>query len=311
MESEFKVPSLGPLAKTAAKKPSFETVEEDHWQSSEKAPQSTSKEDEDKQEPAAPSKQSSNCPYVRPKWSRAPDSHLNYCFEILKGGQIIEKLSNLQSREFWAIGKLPDNDIIMSHPTISRYHAVLQYRPEIEKQSDESDEAEEAGEKADAAPEKPKVEKGWYLYDLSSTHGSFVNKMRVPAKTFIRVRVGYMLKFGASTRSYILQGPDADAEAESTLSVTEIKELRVKKEQELREKIAAEEKKKASEGVSWGMTEDAEEETDLSYNPYAVTTNEELFLEDPKKTLRGYFEREGHDLDYKVDELAPGSFICK
>ncbi|KAG4077848.1 hypothetical protein HA402_013782 [Bradysia odoriphaga] len=194
----------------------------------------------------------------------------------------------------------------MAHPTVSRYHAVFQYRPDVRSESDEN-----AEEENESAIKKQDIEKGWYLYDLNSTHGSFVNKTRIPPKTYVRVRVGYMLKFGGSTRNFILQGPEFDEEAESDLSVTEIKELRRKKEEEYVENLKAEEKRKESEGISWGMTEDAEEETDLSINPFATTNNEELFLQDPKKTLRGYFEREGHDLDYKVDEMSPGTFLCR
>lgn len=305
MEKEFKVPSIEPKVKFIPRK----TKEPESVEAPvEIAPKTEEPSDKAKPiEKTPPAKISANCSYKEPKWSKCPDASHVYSFEVLKGGQIVENIHNLQTKAFWLIGKLPDNNMVLAHPTISRHHAVLQYRPETEDESSSDSDNEEDNN----AQEKPKVEQGWYLYDLGSTHGSFVNKMRVPPKTYIRLRVGYMLKFGASTRSYILQGPNFDEEAESELTITEMKELRRKKEQERKEKIAEEEKRKEAEGVSWGMADDADEETDLTVNPFAATNNEELFLQDPKKTLRGFFEREGFDLEYKVDEMAAGSYICR
>lgn len=49
-----------------------------------------------------------------------------------------------------------------------------------------------------AAPE------GVYVYDLSSTHGSYQNKNRLQPKVYNRLRVGHMLKFGGSSRTFLL-----------------------------------------------------------------------------------------------------------
>jgi protein phosphatase 1D len=61
------------------------------------------------------------------------------------------------------------------------------------------------------------------------------------------------------------------------------------------------------------IAEDAvEEETDLSVNPFSTgfeTT--ELSLDNPKKSLRSWFDREGYDLVYDVKEKSAGQFICR
>lgn len=231
-------------------------------------------------------------PYKEPKWSGLPTC--KYSFEVLKNGGIIETI-DLSTKPFIVFGRLGTCDVPMAHPTISRFHAVLQYR------IDNTDDAV-----------------GYYIFDLGSTHGTFLNKYRIKPNHYVRVHVGHLLKFGGSSRMYILQGPAEDMEQESDLTVTELKEkyreeklarelleLKELEDQQLREE------KEMNEGIDWGMGEDAEDEADLSENPFAAAPNEELYLDDPKKTLRGWFEREGYDLEYNVEEKGFGQFLCR
>ncbi|KAK2576663.1 hypothetical protein KPH14_005325 [Odynerus spinipes] len=234
-------------------------------------------------------------PYQEPSWSTKPEKE--YKLEVLKSGVILQTI-DLSDKGFHVVGRLPNCDISLAHPTISRFHAIFQYR----------------------GVEDAKNQKGLYIYDLGSTHGTFWNGNRIRPNVYIRLYDGHMIRFGCSQRKYILQAPDEDREEESELSVTELKEKRILELQE-RERLEAEyrlemeeeeklRKEEEENGIDWGMGEDAEEETDLTENPYAATNNEELFLNDPKKTLRGWFEREGYDLQYHTEEKGFAQFLC-
>lgn len=226
-------------------------------------------------------------PYVEPHWGGNPEP--GYAVEVLKCGVIVETIS-LAERSFYVVGRLPSCHLSFAHPTISRYHAILQYRSQ-------------------EGNENPK---GFYVYDLGSTHGTFWNGNRIKANVYVRIRGGHMLRFGCSQRKYILQAPPADREEESEFSLTELKEMRAVELEKRRAEKDAEKctREKESEGIDWGMGEDADEETDLQENPYACVTDEDLILEDPKKTLRGWFEREGYDLRYQTEEKGVGQFLC-
>ncbi len=244
--------------------------------------------------------------YTEPEWAGMPPAEDPYFVEELKSGQIVNTYK-LKSKSVFLIGRLPSCDIQLEHPSLSRHHAILQYKKE-------------------GSADQPE---GFYLYDLGSTHGSFHNKNRCFPKTYYRLRVGHMLKFGGSTRMLIVQGPDTDAEDESDLTVTELREksaekARKKAEEKRLEKEAAdeEERKKREEeearGIGWGMAEDAVEDEsnpDMALNPFSMgdsgaTPNESKYIDDPKKTLRGWFEREGFELDYKCEERGYATFHC-
>ncbi|XP_016404416.1 kanadaptin-like isoform X2 [Sinocyclocheilus rhinocerous] len=250
-------------------------------------------------------------PYTEPPWGSVPN--ISYSFELLKNGAILDTVP-LTQRSYFVVGRLPVCDVSLEHPSISRYHAVVQYRGR-------------AGQDGVVGEEK-----GFYAYDLGSTHGTFVNKNKIPPKTYIRLRVGHVLKFGGSTRLFILQGPEFDEEAESDLTVTELRERARKQREELEKRMMGdgsdeEEEKEDSEasasrrssseeiGCSWGMAEEAmPEEDENEENPFATEFQEDqeaAYLKDPKKALQGFYDREGEELEFEYEEKGHGSWLCR
>ena len=81
-------------------------------------------------------------------------------------------------------------DIPVDHPSLSKQHAVLQYRalPSTKQQIG-------TGEKLQCKP---------YLIDLESTNGTFINGVRLESARYYELRRGDVITLGGSTREYVL-----------------------------------------------------------------------------------------------------------
>ncbi|XP_055483054.1 kanadaptin isoform X2 [Psammomys obesus] len=248
-------------------------------------------------------------PYQEPSWGSPTTAP--YSLETLKGGTILGT-RNLKGMSCCLFGRLASCDISLEHPSVSRYHAVLQHRG------------------SDPDGESDGHEQGFYIYDLGSTHGTFLNKTRIPPRTYCRVHVGHVFRFGGSTRLFILQGPEEDREAESELTVTQLKELRKQQQMLLEKKMLGEDSDEEEEadttegkrnasgqddemGCTWGMGEDAVED-EAEENPIALEfqqDREAFYIKDPKKALQGFFDREGEELEYEFDEQGHSTWLCR
>lgn len=124
---------------------------------------------------------------------------------------------------------------------------------------------------------------------------------------------------------FFLQGPEDGEESESNVAEqtekqTEVRSSevgRVMTEEEYEEWKKEREGGKENEeetGIDWGMGEDAVEEPAYPPDFGEIEKAEEHHFKDPKKTLRGFFEREGLELEYDVEEKGPGHakvFHCR
>jgi pSer/pThr/pTyr-binding forkhead associated (FHA) protein len=130
---------------------------------------------------SAISQQTVELKYRAPIWSAPPPvdkgEQYRYSFEVLKEGSIIDTIG-IHDKAFYLVGRLPICDIALENETISRQHAIIQHR--------------ETG--------------NVYVYDLGSVHGTKVNKQVIPARKYIPIQPGDMIRFGASSRFFIL-GP--------------------------------------------------------------------------------------------------------
>ncbi|KAF9485850.1 SMAD/FHA domain-containing protein [Pholiota conissans] len=84
-------------------------------------------------------------------------------------------------------------DIALEHPSCSKQHAVFQYRYIQEK--------DEFGSSKGVV--KP------FIIDLESTNGTIVNDETIPAARFYELKAGDVIKFGLSTREYVLLHDEA------------------------------------------------------------------------------------------------------
>lgn len=123
--------------------------------------------------------------YSAPHWAATVISQLiPYYFEVIKDGIEVAQY-DLTKQIQYLIGRNADVcDIILEHPSISRLHAVVQFH----------------------------ASGRCFVYDMGSTHGTFWNKKRCKAFTYIPVRLGDQLSFGDSTRTLVLASNDARAE---------------------------------------------------------------------------------------------------
>lgn len=125
-------------------------------------------------------------PYAPPSWACAPAAKSTLRLDVLKTGVIVESLQLAKlataNSTYLVIGRADTADVVSAHASISRFHAVLQF----------------------GTPPGSNTGAPVYLWDLGSTHGTFVNKKRVPARAYVPVLDGFHIRFGASTRSYVL-----------------------------------------------------------------------------------------------------------
>ncbi|KAE8387748.1 hypothetical protein ETB97_000160 [Aspergillus alliaceus] len=126
--------------------------------------------------------------YHEPPEARKPPAKDPWRLYVFKGEDLLEVVE-LNERSCWLIGREQlVVDFPLEHPSCSKQHAALQFRY-VDKRN-------EFGDRIGRV--KP------YLIDLESANGSAVNGDPVPGGRYVELRDKDVLKFGLSTREYVL-----------------------------------------------------------------------------------------------------------
>ena len=145
------------------------------------------------------------------KWSEPPDaaapSAVRWRLHVFKDGQQLDKPLHIFRQSAFLVGRERKvADIPADHPSCSGQHAVIQFRSVAVKPAG-SGEDDDDGKGAMTGQPPPRVVKP-YILDLESTNGTFLNGQRVPAARYMELRPMDVLKFGSSSREFVLMHDD-------------------------------------------------------------------------------------------------------
>jgi smad nuclear-interacting protein 1 len=84
-------------------------------------------------------------------------------------------------------------DIHMEHESVSAQHAVIQFRMRVVEQRESELDSVEYIQQINP-----------YIMDLKSTHHTFLNGKQIEHSRYIELKEKDVLKFGGSTREYVL-----------------------------------------------------------------------------------------------------------
>ena len=105
-----------------------------------------------------------------------------YALDVIKDGIVVSTI-DLSERSHYVVGRHPScAQVVLEHPSISRQHVIIQHR--------------DSGDV--------------YLFDPGSTHGTYLNKQRLPPREHVPCPVGSTVKLGQSTRLLCLLGPSRE-----------------------------------------------------------------------------------------------------
>ena len=120
--------------------------------------------------------------YSPPSWHLPIPEELNYQIEIINNGSIermIPLKNVLKEGNFATIGKPEMSTIIDKHPSVSRLHAILQFGL--------------LGTKY-----------GWFIYDNGSTHGTKLNRAKLPPRYYAKLAIGASFTLGGMCFTLII-----------------------------------------------------------------------------------------------------------
>lgn len=123
--------------------------------------------------------------YEPPPWGLQGKPSISFHLEVIKDGEHIETIA-LDSRPYFVVGRQRETcHIVLDNPSMSRQHAILQYRQEDDGRL--------------------------YVYDLKSTHGTFWNRKQIAPFRYVPLRIGDQLRFGVSSRVLVVGTSDERA----------------------------------------------------------------------------------------------------